>query len=420
MLASALIGAGPGRRSDGDDEEDRSDPPSDGDAPARKDSDAKKDGEAPKGGSALGNWNLRMNAETSFYADTDHVSVVSPTAGFGLENPLTGWTVGGSYLVDVVSAASADIVATATPRWKEIRHAVGASVGYKPGNFGVAVSGSASIEPDYLSMTGGGTLTWDLFEKNVTAMFGYGYGHDIAGLHEVDFASPYQLDRHQINGGAAWTVDRATLATLVGDVVLEQGEQSKLYRHVPMFLPGNVDKVTAGASIDLVNQLRSDERPREQLPLNRQRFALTGRLAHRFVASTIRVEERAYIDSWALAASTTDLRVLWDVGSRFSFGPRARFHIQTGTDFWQRAYSLVKYKGVYVPPKIRTGDRELGPMYTFSGGLGANLDLSSSAGEGGAVLSLVVDGIYTAYEDAIYVTDRTALFGALTFNAAFE
>lgn len=413
LLASALIGAGPGGSSDRDEEDDDK-------SEHHAEEAAPKEGAAKKGGSALGNWNLRMNAETSFYADTDHVSVVSPTAGFGLENPLTGWTAGGSYLVDVVSAASADIVATATPRWKEIRHALGASVGYKPGNFGASVSGSASIEPDYISITGGGTLTWDLFEKNVTAMLGYGYGHDVAGIKEVTFDSPYQLDRHQINGGASWTVDRATLATLVADVVLEQGEQSKLYRHVPMFLPGVVDKVTAGASIDLVNQLRSDERPREQLPLNRQRFALTGRLAHRFVSSTLRLEERAYADSWSLLASTTDLRVLWDIGDRFTFGPRARFHIQTGTDFWQRAYSLVKYKGVYIPPKIRTGDRELGPMYTFSGGLGANIDLSGSPGEGAAVLSLVVDGIYTAYEDAIYVTDRTALFGALTFNAAFE
>lgn len=414
LLATALLGAGPGGSSDADDAE-RPAKQADGDARPRPGA------AAEKGGPALGNWNVRASAETSFYTDTDHVNVVSPTAGFGLENPITGWSLGASYLVDVVSAASADIVATATPVWEEERHALGANLGYKPGNFGAAVSGSASIEPDYLSITGGGTLTWDLFEKNVTLMLGYGYGHDTAGVHKTSFdIFSLQLDRHQINGGASWTVDRATLATLVADVVLEEGDQSKTYRHVPMFTPGTADSIPAGASVDLVNDKRAQLRPREQLPLSRDRFALTGRLAHRFSSSTVRLEERAYADSWSLFASTTDLRFVWNVADRFSFGPRGRFHIQTGTDFWQRAYELVKVKGVLVPPSIRTGDRELGPLFSVSGGLAASLDLSAAAGDGTRVLSLVGDGMYTAYEDALYLTDRTALFAALTFNATFE
>ncbi len=414
LLASALLGAGPGGSSDGDEaEEPEKQAKSDAPAPSRP--------TAEKGGSALGNWNVRASAETSFYTDTDHVNVVSPTAGFGLDNPVSGLSLGGSYLVDVVSAASADIVATATPVWQEERHALGANLGYKPGDFGAAVSGSASIEPDYLSITGGGTLTWDLFEKNVTLMLGYGYGHDTAGVHKTSFdVFSRELDRHQINGGASWTVDRATLATLVGDVVIERGDQSKTYRHVPMFNPGDADSIPAGASVDLVNEKRAQLRPREQLPLSRDRFALTGRLAHRFSTSTVRLEERAYADSWSLFASTTDVRFVWNVADRFSFGPRGRFHIQTGADFWQRAYELVKVKGVLVPPSIRTGDRELGPLFSVSGGLAASLDLSATAGDGARVLSLVGDGMYTAYEDALYLTDRTALFAALTFNATFE
>ncbi len=34
-----------------------------------------------------------------------------------------GWSVDGRYLVDVVSAASVDIVSTASRRWEEVRHA---------------------------------------------------------------------------------------------------------------------------------------------------------------------------------------------------------------------------------------------------------------------------------------------------------
>jgi len=416
LLATALVGAGPGGR-DSDEDSDAKEKPEEPETKAKEEAPAAK----PKGGSALGNWNLRGTAEASAYTDSDHVNVVSPTIALGLDNPLNGLSFGGSYLVDVVSAASADIVATATPVWHEIRHAGSANLGFKPGNVGAAISGSVSSEPDYLSITGGGTLTWDVLEKNVTLMLGYGYGHDIAGVHETSFdIFSRELDRHQINGGAAWTVDRGTLATLVADAVIEQGDQSKTYRYVPMFLPGTADSVPAGATVDLVNSKRYFERPREQLPLNRERFALTGRIAHRFTSSTIRAEERLYADSWALVASTTDFRVIWGIGDRFSFGPRARFHIQTGADFWQRAYELVKVNGVYVPPAIRTGDRELGPLYSVSGGLGMSLDLGTPAGEGSRLLTLVVDGMYTGYEDALYVSDRAALFAALTFNTVFD
>ena len=401
LLATALLGAGPGG--------------AETDAP-----EAEKTSAKPKGASPLGNWNLRGTAETSFYADDDHVTVVSPTIALGFDNPLNGWSFGGSYLVDVVSAASADIVATATPVWHEVRHAASANLGYKPGSVGVAISGSASIEPDYLSATGGGTLTWDTFEKNVTFMLGYGYGHDIAGVHETSFdVFRRDLDRHQVNGGAAWTLDRATLATLVADAVFEQGDQSKTYRYVRMFLPGTADSIPVGATIDLVNERRYFQRPREQLPLSRERFALTGRVAHRFTSSTIRAEERLYIDSWGLFASTTDLRMIWGIGDRLSFGPRARFHAQTGAGFWRRAYEVVDVKGVLVPPTIRTGDRELGPLVSFAGGLALSADLGTPA-EGNRVLSVVVDGMYTSYQDALYLTSRAALFSALTFNAVFE
>lgn len=376
-------------------------------------------GVAP-GGPALGNWSVRSTFETSVYADSDHVTVVSPTIGLGADNPVSGWSLGGSYLVDVVTAASADIVATATPVWHEVRHAASANLGLKPGNFGAALSASASVEPDYLSVTGGATLTWDLFEKNVTLMLGYGFGHDIAGVHETPFdVFSLPLDRHQINGGVVWTVDRATLATVVADAVIENGDQSKTYRYVPMFAPGTAESIPAGAPAELVSAQRV-MRTREQLPLSRDCFALTGRLAHRFSSSTLRLEERAYADTWALLASTTDLRFIWTVADRFSFGPRAHFHIQTGTDFWQRAYEQVVVAGARLPPPIRTGDRELGPLYSFSGGLGASLDLSAAPGDGARVLSLVADGIYTTYQDALYLTDRTALFAALTFNATFE
>src|SRR5688572_1506917 len=66
---------------------------------------------------------LETKEEFSGYADTDAVSVVTPAIEATLKNPLAGWSATGSYLVDVVSAASVDIVSTASTHWTEVRHA---------------------------------------------------------------------------------------------------------------------------------------------------------------------------------------------------------------------------------------------------------------------------------------------------------
>lgn len=53
--------------------------------------------------------------ETSGYTDTNHVNVLTPAIHGAVSSPTAGWNVSGSYLVDVVSAASPDIVSEASP-----------------------------------------------------------------------------------------------------------------------------------------------------------------------------------------------------------------------------------------------------------------------------------------------------------------
>ena len=60
----------------------------------------------------LGALSVRAGAELAVYQDSDATSVTSPVVFAGVENVLGGWGVSGSLLVDVVSTASADIVAT--------------------------------------------------------------------------------------------------------------------------------------------------------------------------------------------------------------------------------------------------------------------------------------------------------------------
>ena len=356
----------------------------------------------------VSNVDVHVSSEVDAYADTDHVFVVSPSIAGSLSNPVTGWKVGGRYLVDVVSAASVDIVSTASRRWEEVRHAGSVDGSYKLGDFGVGAGGVVSIEPDYQSYAGGGSITRDLLDKNLTLLVGYSHGHDIGGRTGTPFSVfSRTLDINGFKGGATVLVSASTLVSLVGDVIHEAGDPSKPYRYVPLFAPGT--QLPLGASAAVVTQSLS-ARALEQLPLKRDRFSLSARLAHRFTLSTVRVDERVYIDTWGLKASTLDGRFIFDVGRRLSLGPHVRLHGQTSVDFWQRAYALRPGSDL---PALRTGDRELGPLINVTGGGTIRYHVGPAANPRSWVLGVDLGLTSTHYLDDIYVTHRLSSIGAL-------
>jgi hypothetical protein len=365
----------------------------------------------------------RASMEFASYNDSDHITVITPSIALGIENT-SGASLHATYLVDIVSAASVDIVSTASSRWKEVRHAGTIEAEYKPHDFGVSVGTSVSSEPDYLSYGAHATLTKDFDEKNWTLFFGYGFGHDIIGrCGNYGACTPFSvfsrtLERGAFNGGIDFVVDRDSLASLAGDVIIENGDQSKPYRYVPMFAPDVAPLVPKGASIAQVNQARLDEKPLEQLPLSRRRLAVTGRYARRLDSSTLRLEERVYDDSWGLIASTSDARWIFDLGRRFEIWPHARFNVQNSVSFWQRAY-VSGPAPTWNLPEYRTGDRELGPLWTTEGGLGLKWYLGSNTQPETWALQLTTDAMYTSFLNDLFLTSRTAVLGALGLEGQF-
>jgi hypothetical protein len=358
---------------------------------------------------------VQANASTEIatYVDSDNVVVLTPTVAGSIGNELAGWRVSGRYLVDVVSAASADIVSTASPPFLEVRHAGTLEGTYKPRSFGITANAAVSFEPDYTSVLGGLAVTKDLLDKNLTLSFGYSHLHDIAGRS----GTPYSvfsrtLDRDALKLGTTIVATHSSLVSLIGDVMIEYGDPSKPYRYVPMFAPGT--DVPRGASIDLVTQLRLPARVLEQLPLRRDRLALSAGFSHRFRRSTLRLDEVLYVDTWDLKASATDARWLFDIGRRIAIGPHVRFYAQTSVSFWQRAYTLVGYDY----PALRTGNRELGPLVNFTGGGSARAALGRRTDPRAWVLGLDANVTSTQYLDDIYLTQRLSFVGSLSLEAA--
>ena len=369
---------------------------------------------APSRGSSV---NVRASTEIAGYLDSTATSVLTPSIAGSVESPTAGWAVNGRYLVDVVSAASPDIVSTASPNFKEVRHAGNLGFRYKPGTFGVAANVGTSYTPDYLSLSAGGQLTQELDDKNLTLVEGYGYGHDTIGRTGTPFSVfSRELSYHAISLGASRVVNSGLVIGLFGDAILERGDQSKPYRYIPLYTPEVAATIPRGASVAQVAAARSQARPLEQLPLQRDRFALTGRLAWRFTASTLRIEERGYADSWGLRASTTDVRYFVDVSQRIMIWPHGRFNLQNGVDFWQRAYGSTGPNDI---PALRTGDRELGPLRTLGGGGGIRFALGKTGAQEDIVLSTALDGYWTSFADAVYVKERFSALTATTLDIAF-
>lgn len=369
----------------------------------------------------LGWPSIDASAELSTYTDTNQVTVVTPTARVAARDEQAGWRVGGRYLVDVVSAASPDIVATASPRWNEKRHVVALDGELSRGDVKAAGATSMSVEPDYLSLTAGITPSMQLDHDHVTVAAGYSLGHDTIGRAGTPFSVFHRtLLRHAFTSGASFVIDSRTLLWLGGDAVLERGNQAKPYRYVPMFAADVAARLPAGASADLVNDARLQERPLEKLPEGRDRFAVTSRLLHRFSKATLRIEERLYGDTWSQRASTTDLRWMQDLGTRLTLGPSLRFHVQNAVSFWQRAYVPTEVPGGVRIPEFRTGDRELGSLWTLTLGADARIALTERFAKRRASLLVRVAGSHTSFLDALFVSDRQALFTALGFESQLD
>jgi hypothetical protein len=363
---------------------------------------------------------VKAKSELAVYSDTDAVTVFTPGLEASVENPIEGWTAGGSYLADIVSAASVDIVSTASTHWVETRHAATLSGGYKPGTVGFAAAGSVSREPDYVSLTGGGILSLELADKTANPSLGYSYSHDTAGRKTTPFSVfSQQLVRHSINGAIELILDPLTLLTFGADVILERGDQTKPYRFLPLFTMADAPNVPRGASVDQVNRARLPGRVPEWTPRSRNRLALNGRIAQRLSGSTLILTERVYLDDWGLKASTTDLRFVFDASRRVFLWTHIRGHFQTGVSFWQRAYGVPvnAQNDPTAYPQYRTGDREMSPISagTFGGGVRWNIGPASHQTEWSLVWQ--ADLMTTVFNDALFIQNRQGYLGVFQVEA---
>lgn len=369
---------------------------------------------------------IRIAGDLSGYTDTNSVAVYTPGINASIASPTAGWNVGGNFIVDAVSAASPDLVSTASPPFEEYRYGGGITGGYKPGLYGAQGSFNVSSSPDYVSYTGGLRLSGDFNEKLITPTVGYSYSLDRIGRGPKNYLDQFNplkgtLHTHELEAGVTFVMSPTAVLLVGGTASFERGDQSQPYRYIPMFDPDLVAPfVPNGATVDLVNRSRLPVRPLEQLPTERDRFAVGGRFNKRLNNATLRIEQRFYIDTWGIKATSTDSRYMVDLSRHLRVWPHLRVHAQTGANFFRLAYSAaLDPNGGLTLPLYRTGDRELAPLITATAGGGVRIGLGEPEGEVKYGITLVGDVMYTRYLKALYVTARTAVYGSVGFDVEF-
>jgi hypothetical protein len=364
---------------------------------------------------------LSDRVELGVYSDDDHVSVVTPSVELGLRDQTAGYDVAARYSADVVSAASVDIVATASRRFHELRHVVSARGSVERDALRAAANASVSSEPDALSLSGGVHGELALRDDQLRLLLGYAIGHDSAGRTGTPLSVfAHELTRHVASAGASLVLSESSLAWLGLELGVEHGDASKPYRYVSVFSAQAAPMLPRGASPEQVDAVRLAARVDEALPRSRVRAALIARYSRRSHGLSLRGEQRLYIDSWGMLASTTDVRAALDLSRDIELGASVRFHAQGGVNFWQRAIVAEVDGSRLTLPKYRTGDRELGPLITLTFGADVRWALAPEYAAVAQAFSFRVALQRTRFADALYLSERLGLIAVFSAEGSFD
>lgn len=258
------------------------------------------------------------------YSDDDGLTIISPQlamrADAGDEVELSA-----TYDVDIISAASVDVVTMASPRgYEEDRHGIAAGLTWRPrpGDT-LQLRYLPSWEPDYRShgVAAGAEREW--LDRRLATRLDLNVAFDAVGRSGDDPSRWRALTTTAVRLGAGWVFDRYT----VGDVSYElqwlDGFQASPYRFVAI---GWSD-----GSSTAVPEAAPSTRVRHAAAVGGRR-ALTRSW---FLSATA----RGYLDSWGIYSLTgeTELQRAFG-GDRFIAGVYARGYWQSAAEFYRAHY----------------------------------------------------------------------------------
>ena len=333
-----------------------------------------------------------FTAKTQVYADSDHTTVVSPLVAIS-RDAWKGGTISGSYVADVVSSASIDVVSNATKRMNDFRSEVTAGIVQKHGASTFDAGYIYSVENDYSSHNVYLGFAQDLFQRNSTLAIGWSFSENAVGR-----TGDQAFHRSLLVTGGAVTWTQTLTKKLIGQLsytfTYNDGYQASPYRFVP------VSMTDASSTLYKVPETMPNERFRHAFVL--------GLNQHLFHDSAIQGDYRLYLDNWGLQAHTVQLRYLvaWkDVTLRI----RERVYYQRGVDFYKPHYTEVE--------SFMTTDREASTL--VSNLVGAKVSWRLPIAHRSLELEAKGDFLYIKYIDYPLLAYRVGGTAELGINVLY-
>lgn len=356
---------------------------------------------------ADGDWRLALDALV--YDDTDNVTTFSPRLSLRRHLDADGSSIGAYTLLDVVSAASVDVVSQATPGFLEARTEAGvdASAAFE-GDHLASVSYRFSIEPDYMSHGGRISLRSRLGTPDSVLSVAYGLTGDVVGRSGTPWSSfSPNLFTHAAEISLTQTLGPETVLRGVYALTLQHGYLEKPYRHVPLFDAAVLDALARNGerlTLESFDGFRLPARPPESVPDLRVGHALGVRalLSIGPIEGSVRADYQFFFDDWGMTAHAVELALTGTATTGLRLVGYGRFYAQTAVSFWRRTYGVTDVDSV---PVFRTLDRDLSSYHALTGGLRVEWEVDDVGGYLDGALT------WTQYDDFLFLDERIALLG---------
>ncbi|SHK42520.1 Protein of unknown function [Marinobacter antarcticus] len=227
-------------------------------------------------------------------------------------------SVSGQYYVDMVSAASVDVLATASAYTEErTEYTVGVDYLYERAIMSLGFTNSS--ENDYEANTVYFTVSQDFFGGMSTVTLGYAGGWDEVGKIGNDNFSE-DADRRNFQLGLSQVLTRNMLVGLDLEVVTDEGFLQNPYRQNRYLDPD-----------DATSFLYQPER----YPETRTSTSVAARaIYHLPYRASIRGEYRHFSDTWGINAQTVELGYVHALNERWTLEGSVRYYRQSEADFY--------------------------------------------------------------------------------------
>ncbi len=294
----------------------------------------------------------------------------------GFNDKVSVW---GNYYVDMISSASIDVVATASP-YEETRHEYSGGIDYLSGKTMMGFAYIRSEEDDYLANTARFGISQDFFGDLTTLGISYARGwNDVMKHGDPTFKE--QTNRQD------WRVDLSQIIT--ANMVLNFGYEGITddgYLHDPYRSARYLDPSSAkGYSYE------AEATPGTKTS---SAWAVRGMYYLPYRASA-RAEYRYYTDTWGVDAWNIEVGYVQPLSYGVTLDLNYRYYTQTTSDFYSDLYPRQDSQN------FLSRDKELSAFSSNSIGIGltyafgANLVPYFKRGE----VSLLADYIQFTYDD---------------------